>query len=321
MPDKLLDQIRTRLGHASLQYTPSLYLDTGIPDLNRVLGHADKGIPYGTIIEIAGMESVGKSAICLSLAALAQQDGALVVWGDFEHSWTPDWSLKRGLAKCPECNGEECTKCGGRKSPLYGLDAARLHVIQPYIGTFNDDKKHPRMTTAEGLTAEIEGMMTALHRKHDRMVIVIDSVASMLPQAEAEAGLEGTNLRTAQSFPVFMGHLLRRWMGLSQSYNALVLLTNQLRQNPMARFADPWYSPGGNAIRFYPHVRIRARRSKGSRIIDTSKGGKGMQIGIQGILRCIKNKVGGREWSEEAYKLLQDGPLEFFPVKSSEEAE
>jgi hypothetical protein len=60
MPDKLLDQIRTKLGHASLQYTPSLYLDTGIPDLNRVLGHADKGIPYGAIIEVSGIESVGR---------------------------------------------------------------------------------------------------------------------------------------------------------------------------------------------------------------------------------------------------------------------
>ena len=319
MPDKLLDQIRAKLNHCSMAYTPSLYLDTGIPDLNRVLGHADKGVPYGAIIEVSGLEGVGKSAICLSLAALAQQNGALVVWGDFEHSWTPDWSLKRGLAKCSGCNGEKCLRCGGKESLLYGLDTTRLQVIQPYVGTFDGDSKHPRLTTAEELTAEIEAIMTALHRKHDRMVIVVDSLASMLTQSEAEAGLEGANLRTSQSHPMFLGRLLRRWVGLSQSYNALILLINQLRQNPMARFGDPWYTPGGNAPRFYSHVRVRARRSKGSRILDTSKGGKGMQIGIQGILRCIKNKVGGQEWSEEAYKLMRDGPLEFFPVKSSSE--
>jgi RecA/RadA recombinase len=332
MPDKLLDQIRTKLGHASLQYTPSLYLDTGIPDLNRVLGHADKGIPYGAIIEVSGLESVGKSALSLSLAALAQQDGALVVWGDFERSWSPDWSRTRGLAKCPACTtiiNEKCHACGGVDSLFYRLDTSHLQVLQPYVGTFGERNekgkivpgKRPRLSTAEEITAEMEAVMTALHRKHDRMVIVVDSLASMLTQSEAAAGLEGANLRTAQSHPVFLGHLLRRWVGLSQSYNALIILINQLRQNPMARFGDSWYTPGGNAPRFYSHVRVRVKRVKGSRIIDTSKGGKGMQIGTQGIVQCKKNKVGGIEGSECGYKLMFHGPLEFFPVKPSEESE
>jgi RecA/RadA recombinase len=318
--DKLLDQIREKLGHASLAYAPSLYLDTGIPDLNRVLGHADKGIPYGAIIEVSGMESVGKSAISLSLAALAQQDGALVVWGDFERSWSPDWSLTRGLAKCPKCAGEKCPSCGGSDSLTCGLDTSRLKVLQPYVGTFGDDKKHPRLSTAEEITSEMEAVMTALHRKHDRMVIVVDSIASMLTQSEAAAGLEGANLRTAQSHPVFLGHLLRRWVGLSQSYNALIILINQLRQNPMARFGDSWYTPGGNAPRFYSHVRVRVKHVKGSRIIDTSQGSK-MQIGTQGIVQCKKNKVGGVEGAEVGYKLMFRGPLEFFPVKPSEESD
>lgn len=318
MPDKLLDQIRTKLGHASLQYTPSLYLDTGIPDLNRVLGHADKGIPYGAIIEISGLESVGKSAISLALAALAQQDKALALWGDFERSWASDWSRIRGLARCPACAdqvNEKCPACGGKDALLYRLDGSRLKVLQPYVGTFGSDKK-TRLSTAEEITAEMEAVMTALHRKYDRMVTVVDSLASMLTQSEAEAGLEGANLRTAQSHPVFLGHLLRRWVGLSQGYNALIILINQLRQNPMAHFADPWYSPGGNAIRFYPHVRVRVRRSKGSRILE-----QGRQIGTQGIMRCTKNKVGGQEGAEIGYKLLFRGSLEFFPIKPSEESE
>lgn len=325
--DKLLDQIREKLGHCSLRYSPSLFLDTGIPDLNRVLGHSEKGVPYGTIIEVSGMESLGKSAISLSLAALAQRDNAFIIWGDFEHSFDPGWARIRGLAKCPKCektNDAGCTVCGGGLSVTCGLDTSKLIVVQPYVGTFSERNekgkmvpgKKPRLSTAQELSMEIEALMTAKRSKHDRMVVVVDSIASMLTQVEAAAGLEGANLVTAQSLPKFLGQMLRRWVGLAQSYNAWIILINQLRQNPMARFGDSWYCPGGNAPRFYSHVRVRVKRVQGSRIKDCGK-----LIGIQGVMQCRKNKVGGVEGSDCGYKLMLQGPLQFFPVKADKEDE
>src|ERR1017187_9999898 len=105
MDSKTLSQIRAKLGHAQLEWTPNAWLDTGIPDLNRVLGHADKGLAYGRIIEMSGWESSGKSALGLSVAALAQRNGAVVVWGDIENSWDPGWAKLRGFLKCPKCSG------------------------------------------------------------------------------------------------------------------------------------------------------------------------------------------------------------------------
>jgi RecA/RadA recombinase len=108
-----------------------------------------------------------------------------------------------------------------------------------------------------------------------------------------------------------MGKLLRRWVGLAQVHNALVILVNQMRSAPRA-FGD--YTPGGNAPKFYSHVRIQVKRIKGSRIID-----KGKTVGIRGKLVCVKNKTGGTEGAEIGFKLLFKGGLCFMPVKSLSE--
>jgi len=158
-----------------MKWKPTVWLDTKIPDLNSVIGDEEYGIPYGRIIEIAGWESVGKSAIILSLAALAQADGALVVWGDFENSFNPKWALQRGMAPCPKCKGEagrkngvKCAVCGGSEektmSPTRGLDGTKLILIQPYVGNFTskgkDGKQHrekdPRLATAQEMLVETE---------------------------------------------------------------------------------------------------------------------------------------------------------------------
>ena len=326
-----LQKIRKALKHCSTEWTPSLWLDTGVPDLNQVLGHRDRGIPYGRIIEISGRNSEGKTAISMSLAAAAQQDGAAIIWEDLETSFDSEWATMRGIAPCPKCKGTGhtvsvvpgelgvgCATCGGNPKKTIvaklqegrgsGMDESRLTVIQPYVGTFGEEKES-RLTSAQELCAETEALMGAMHKKFDRMVVVLDSVASLLTETEASAGLENAGLPSNMALPVFMGKLLRRWVGLAQAYNAMIIMVNQLRQNPMARFSDPWYCPGGNALPFYSHVRARVYRAKGGRMRDHGK-----VCGIQGILQNTKNKTGGLEWSKVAYKIWFNGPVEFLPA-------
>lgn len=282
---KTLSQIRKALNHFAMDWEPSLWLNTGIPGLNAVLGHAEKGIPYGRVIEISGWESQGKTAIMMALAALAQQDGARVIWGDLENSFDADWARQRGL------NPDE------------------VLLIQPYVGRFNGERT-PRLSTAQELCVEIEHCMTMRTVKGAvKRVVVLDSIPSLLTEGEAAAGVDGANLRTNMDLPMFLGRLLRRWVALAQAQSCLIVLINQLRTNPMARFARD-YTPGGNAPRFYSHVRVRVSRIKGGRIKD-----KGKLVGIQGIMRCLKNKTGGSEGAEIGYRLLFKGPLEFLEAK------
>jgi len=301
MDDAEIRSLREKLGHAPMKWEPSKWLQTGIPDLNTVMGHRDLGIPYGRMIEISGQESTGKTSIALALAALGQREGAAVIWVSHENSWDDDWARIRGL------------------------DPSKVRVLLPYVGTFlekgKDGKmrpeKKPRMSAAQELCSEAEQLVALYRKKHDRVIMVHDSIASMLSVGEAKAGLEGANLRTDQDLPKFLSRLMRRWVGMMQVYDCTTIFINQLRQSPQARPGSPaWYTPGGNAAKFYCHIRIRSRRVRGGRLRDAGK-----MVGVQGLLSNFKNKTGGMEGSEVGYKLLFKGPLEFISAKEATRAE
>jgi len=238
-------------------------------------------------MEISGWQSAGKTAIAMTLCALAQQDNAHIIWGGFEDRNIDDnWASIRGLNL-----------------------SKNFTPIVPYVGTFGGEKL-PRLASAQELMEEMEEVMAARHKQNDRMVVVIDSIAALLPEGEAEAGLTGGGFRSSMDLPMMMGRLLRRWVGLAQWYNCLIIMINQLRTNPMSRFGDPTYTPGGNAPLFYSHVRLRVRRVKGGQIMQDGK-----MVGIRGIIKAVKNKAGGRENAEVGFRLFFDGPTEFVSVK------
>jgi RecA/RadA recombinase len=316
-PD-VLSQIRSKLKHLSLKSSPKLWLQTNIPDLNRVIGHADLGIPYGRIMEISGLESNGKTAISLALAALAQSDGAHVVWADFETSFAADWAILRGLAACPACKGEgiiktgkeavKCSDCVDVGERGLGLNKNKITLLQPYVGVFGAEKE-PRLPTGPELLQECEDVIKLVSKRHDRLMLVVDSLPAIIPEGEAVVGIDETNMRTNMDLPMLLGRVLRRWVGMAMAHNMSIVLINQLRQNPMARFGDPWYTPGGNAPRFYSHVRVRVRRVKNSKIVQSGK-----LVGIKGVIRATKNKVGGIEGADCGFRLLYHGPIEFVPT-------
>jgi recombination protein RecA len=312
-----LAAIRRKLSHCAMKWTPSLWLDFKkyLGDvmgtmLNTVLGHTDKGMPYGRIVEISGWESNCKTAVALTLAACAQHDGAHVIWGDIENSFEPDWAIMRGMAKCPKClndpvKRDSCKTCDGQ-----GIDVDRITLIQPYVGTFtyvnkqgkSVQEKEPRQSTGQELMEEVEACMK-LPRKVKKTFVVIDSAAAILTEDEGDAGISGAKMNTNMSLAMFLGRLLRRWVGLAQSHNALIVFINQLREGPV-KFGDPVKTVGGNALRFYSHVRVRVSRVSGSKIVD-----KGKTLGIKGVIKAKKNKCGGNEGAECGFRLWFYKPL------------
>ncbi len=310
MENKDLKAIRSKLNHLAMDWEPTIYLDTKVSDLNCVMGHKDFGLPYGRVIEISGWESVAKSSVVMSISALGQIDGAQVIWGDLENSFQYDWAKQRGFAKCPYCKGsglvekKTCLNCDGT-----GIDINKLILIKPYVGKFFKEKE-ARLATAQELCSEIEACFK-VKNEFKKRIVVLDSVAALETEAEANAGLENANMKTTMSLPVFMGKLLRRWIGHAQVDNAMIFLINQLRSGPKA-FGDPTYSPGGNAPRFYSHARVRIRRVKGGKITT-----KGKLSGITGVMKAIKNKSGGIEQSEVGFRLHFAGSIEFIKASTA----
>lgn len=113
-------------------------------------------------------------------------------------------------------------------------------------------------------------------------VIVIDSVAALVPKAEIE-GEMGDSMMGLQAR--LMSQALRKLTGAINKSKAVVLFTNQIRQKIGVMFGNPETTPGGLALKFYASVRIDVRK------IANIKTPAGESIGSQHRARVIKNKV------------------------------
>jgi len=113
-------------------------------------------------------------------------------------------------------------------------------------------------------------------------VIVIDSVAALVPKAEIE-GEMGDSMMGVQAR--LMSQALRKLTGAISKSKAVVIFTNHLRQKIGIMFGNPETTPGGLALKFYSSVRIDVRK------IANIKTPGGESIGSQHRARIVKNKV------------------------------
>ena len=265
-PRENIETVRRKLKHMTLEASPDRWLDTGHPGLNGVLGSAKLGVPYGRIIELFGPASHGKTMLALLLAALAQKDGASVIWADFELSFDPDWAARQGL------------------------DPAEVYLMRLEMGRFGKKTGDPRLQTAEEMFQEIEEVVR-LVRSQDAerpVILVVDSVAAILVEDEAQDAPGSQTMRTRLSLASFLGPLLRRWAAIAAHNAVMVVFINQVRENPGVLFGNSEYTPGGRSLPFYASVRTEVRRVKGGRIKKL-----GTTVGLRGRLKNVKNKAGG----------------------------
>ena len=112
-------------------------------------------------------------------------------------------------------------------------------------------------------------------------IIVIDSVAALVPRAELE-GEMGDSFIGLQAR--LMSQALRKLTGLVSKTKTIVIFINQLREKIGVMFGNPEVTPGGKALKFYASVRLDIRK------IDTLKNGTEM-IGSRVRVKVVKNKV------------------------------
>ena len=115
-------------------------------------------------------------------------------------------------------------------------------------------------------------------------VVVLDSLASMIPKPEMEKSLDDTQPMAAMARLMSIG--LRK-LTVFNKHGTLIIIINQLRVNPGARFGNPEYTPGGRALKFYASIRVDVR--KGDWIFDTND--KKKRVGHIVKFNVIKNKT------------------------------
>lgn len=156
------------------------------------------------------------------------------------------------------------------------------HAVDPAwaktIGVNLDDLLISQPDTGEQALEIVETLV----RSGAVDVIVIDSVAALVPRAEIE-GEMGDALLGVQAR--LMSQALRKLTGAISKSKTVVIFTNQLRQKIGIMFGNPEVTPGGLALKFYASVRLDTRK------IDTVKDQAGNIVGSRHRVKVIKNKV------------------------------
>ena len=121
----------------------------------------------------------------------------------------------------------------------------------------------------------------ALVRSGAISVIVIDSVAALVPQAEIEGEMGDTHVGLQARL---MSQALRKLSGIINKTNTIAIFINQLREKVGVMFGNPETTPGGRALKFYSSVRLDIRK------VENIKQ-DGEVIGNKTSIKVVKNKM------------------------------
>ena len=121
----------------------------------------------------------------------------------------------------------------------------------------------------------------ALARSGAIDVIVLDSVAAMVPKAEIEGEMGDAHVGLQARL---MSQALRKLTGIVSKSNTVAVFINQLREKVGVVYGNPEVTPGGRALKFYSSVRMEVRR------VEQLKSGTEM-IGNRTRVKIVKNKV------------------------------
>ncbi len=199
------------------------------------------GLPVGRVIEIYGPESSGKTTLALQVIAAAQKLDGTCLFVDTEHAIDPEYAKKLGV----DLSGDKFIL----SQPDTGEQA--LEIVDTFV------------------------------RSQSVKVIVVDSVAALVPKAELEGDMGDSHMGLHARL---MSQALRKLTGVISRSGCMVIFINQIRQKIGIVFGNPETTTGGNALKFYASVRLDIRK--------TSALKKGDEVyGHQTRVKVVKNKL------------------------------
>jgi len=242
--------------------------------LEMAIGQIEKNFGKGAIMRLGEHGQVGVAAIPTGALAL---DLALGIGGlprgRVVEIFGPESSGKSTLAMHvvaeAQRNGGICAYIDAEHAmdPVYaaaiGVNVDDLYISQPDTGE---------------QALEIADMLI---RSGALDVIVIDSVAALVPRAEIEGEMGDTHVGLQARL---MSQALRKLTGNLNKSRTVCVFINQLREKIGVMFGSPETTPGGRALKFYSSVRLDIRR------IESIKDGAEV-IGNRTRVKVVKNKV------------------------------
>ena len=242
--------------------------------LEAALQQIEKNYGKGAVMRLG--QNVGMNVECIPTGSMAL-DAALGIGGlprgRIVEIYGPEASGKTTLALHAVA---EAQKKGGEAAfidvehaldPVYagalGVDVDSLLVSQPDTG-------EQALEIAE-----------ALIRSGALDIVVVDSVAALVPRAEIEGEMGDSNVGLQARL---MSQAMRKLAGAVSKSNCIAIFINQLRLKVGVVYGNPEVTAGGNALKYYASVRLDVRRT------ETLKAGS-EAIGAHTRVKVVKNKV------------------------------
>ena len=242
--------------------------------LDQVLADIEKQFGKGAIMRLGGSEtreidviSTGSLSLDIALGVGGYPKGRIVEIYGPESSGKTTFAL-HAIA--------EVQKKGGRAA---FIDAE--HALDPVyaknLGVNIDNLLLSQPDTGEQALEICE----ALVRSQAISIVVIDSVAALVPQAEIEGEMGASHVGLQARL---MSQALRKLSGTINKTNTIVIFINQLREKVGVMFGNPETTPGGRALKFYSSVRLEVRRAEQIKQGDSV-------VGNKTVIKVVKNKV------------------------------
>ena len=242
--------------------------------LDQVLADIEKQFGKGAIMKLGEQEhtkvkvsSSGSLSLDIALGVGGYPKGRIIeIYG-------PESSGKTTLALHIIA---EAQKMGGEAA---FIDAE--HALDPVyarkLGVDIDELLLSQPDTGEQALEIVE----ALVRSEAMSIIVIDSVAALVPQAEIEGEMGDSHVGLQARL---MSQALRKLSGIINKTNTICIFINQLREKVGVMFGNPETTPGGRALKFYSTVRLDVRRGEQIKV-------GGDVLGNKTNIKVVKNKV------------------------------
>lgn len=242
--------------------------------LESALGQIEKQFGKGSVMKLGDFKAMNVEAIPTGALSL---DVALGIGGipkgRIIEIFGPESSGKTTLALHMIA---ECQKLDG-EAAFIDAEHALDPVYAKHLGVDIDDLIVSQPDTGEQALEIVE----ALVRSGAIDIIVVDSVAALVPKAEIDGDMGDAHVGLQARL---MSQALRKLAGVLNKSNTAIIFINQLREKVGIMFGNPETTPGGRALKFYSSVRLDIRK------VENLKQ-DGEVFGNRARVKVVKNKV------------------------------
>jgi len=243
-------------------------------DLQKALDKIDKQYGAGSVMRMSdsvkGIECVSTGSPSLDIAL----GGKGLPRGRIVEIYGKESSGKTTLALHTIAEAQKYS----RKSAFVDAEHALDISWAKKIGVDVDNLLISQPTTGE----EALGIVELLVQSNMLDVVVIDSVAALIPEVELQGDMGQSHVGLQARM---MSQAMRKLSGIIHTSRTLVIFINQLRMKIGVMYGNPETTPGGNALKYYSSVRLDVRR------VSTIKDNGGESIANRVRVKVVKNKV------------------------------